>query len=57
MQKLFYKALQAGILLNPGSLYDRHAEHHLRISYSYASPHDIEKGIEKLAQIIQEIKQ
>ncbi|MDC2866829.1 aminotransferase-like domain-containing protein [Bacillus sp. BP-3] len=57
MQELFYKALQEGILLNPGNLYDRHAEQHLRISYSYASLHDIEKGIEKLARIIQEIEQ
>lgn len=57
MQELFYKALQAGILLNLGNLYDRHANQHLRISYSYASLHDIERGIKKLARIIQEIKQ
>ncbi|MDM5154535.1 PLP-dependent aminotransferase family protein [Bacillus sp. DX1.1] len=52
MRELFEKALQEGILLNPGNLYDRHASQHLRLSYSYASLHDIEKGIEKLARLI-----
>ncbi|MGG2066018.1 PLP-dependent aminotransferase family protein [Bacillus sp. S14(2024)] len=57
IQELFHKALKAGILLNPGNLYDRNSNQYLRISYSYASLYDIERGIEKLARIIQEIKQ
>ncbi len=53
--ELFRKALKAGILLNPGHLYDRESSQYLRISYSYASMSDLEKGLRKLALIIREL--
>ncbi|MCI0764243.1 PLP-dependent aminotransferase family protein [Bacillus sp. TL12] len=55
MRELFEKALQEKILLNPGNVYDRNASQYLRLSYSYASIHDIEKGIEKVARLIKNL--
>ncbi|WP_134685705.1 MocR-like pyridoxine biosynthesis transcription factor PdxR [Brevibacillus migulae] len=52
LRELFEAALQEGILLNPGNLYDSLAVSHLRLSYSYASLPDMEKGIKKLAEIV-----
>ena len=50
--KLFDLALREGILLNPGCVYDASDNHHLRLSYSYASIDQIEKGLIHLAQLI-----
>lgn len=54
-RELFGKALAEGILLNPGTIYDRHAKQYLRISYAYAPLTEIESGIEKLAKLIRKI--
>jgi GntR family transcriptional regulator of abcA and norABC len=51
-RKLFDVALREGILLNPGSVYDNNDYQHLRISYSYASMEQLEKGLVYLAQLI-----
>lgn len=51
-RKLFDLALREGILLNPGSVYDKNDEQHLRISYSYASIDQLEKGLIDLALLI-----
>lgn len=51
-QKLFELALQEGILLNPGSVYDKNEQQHLRLSYSYASLVEIEKGLKRLSELI-----
>jgi GntR family transcriptional regulator of abcA and norABC len=51
-RKLFDVALREGILLNPGSVYDNNDYQHLRISYSYASMGQLEKGLVYLAQLI-----
>ncbi|MBP3040748.1 PLP-dependent aminotransferase family protein [Bacillaceae bacterium Marseille-Q3522] len=53
--KLFEKAMQEGILLNPGYIYDRNAQQHLRISYSYASPDELENGLRKLRILVEEM--
>ncbi|KYC73668.1 aminotransferase class I/II-fold pyridoxal phosphate-dependent enzyme [Bacillus coagulans] len=53
MQKLFKLALREKILLNPGNIYDRNDHSHLRLSYSYASFPQLEKGLARLADIIQ----
>ncbi|RKP58255.1 PLP-dependent aminotransferase family protein [Cohnella endophytica] len=55
MQMLFDHALKAGILLNPGSIYDRSAGNFLRISYAYAKPNELERGLSKLADLVKEI--
>lgn len=55
MHELFSRALQKGILLNPGSIYESHSNCHLRISYSYASLRDIEYGLKTLSEIVKEL--
>ncbi|GIO62401.1 aminotransferase-like domain-containing protein [Paenibacillus cineris] len=52
VHQLFEQALKEGILLNPGQIYDRHDRQHLRLSYAYASLHDLERGLIRLAGMI-----
>ncbi|MET3289870.1 UNVERIFIED_CONTAM: GntR family transcriptional regulator of abcA and norABC [Brevibacillus sp. OAP136] len=52
MKTLFDRALSAGILLNPGHLYDRQEFGALRLSYAYASLEELQQGISALADII-----
>ena len=49
---IFYEALDQGILLNPGNVYDYRENNAIRISYSYASEEELEKAIGILAEII-----
>lgn len=53
LQLLFKRALQQGILINPGSLYGNY-HRHIRLSYSYASYEELEKGLIALAALIGE---
>ncbi|MGD6941611.1 PLP-dependent aminotransferase family protein [Cytobacillus gottheilii] len=55
MDKLFKRALKAGILINPGNIYDHKDSSHIRISYSYAEPAQLERGLIRLAEIIGEM--
>lgn len=55
IRELFEKALERGILLNPGIVYDQHATHYLRLSYSYASLTDLDKGIFRLSEVIRQL--
>ncbi|WP_121610757.1 MocR-like pyridoxine biosynthesis transcription factor PdxR [Mesobacillus foraminis] len=55
MRKLFEKALLEGILLNPGNVYDHHAEQYLRISYSFASLPELQDGLKRLSKIVRTI--
>jgi GntR family transcriptional regulator, regulator for abcA and norABC len=55
IRKLFEKALERGILLNPGNVYDQHATQYLRLSYSYASLADLDKGMFRLSEIIRQL--
>ncbi|MFB9328993.1 PLP-dependent aminotransferase family protein [Paenibacillus aurantiacus] len=50
--RLFEEALQSGILLNPGSIYDRSMGSYLRMSYAYATFPELAEGIERLAGLI-----
>lgn len=52
MIELFHTAMRHGILLNPGNMYGELAEGYVRLSYGYAPIADLEKGIEKLSEII-----
>lgn len=52
MQMLFERALKTGILLNPGSIYNRHTGNDLRISYAYASLQELEWGLKQVAVLI-----
>ncbi|WP_211747403.1 PLP-dependent aminotransferase family protein [Paenibacillus sp. Marseille-Q4541] len=51
-ENLFKKALAEGVLLNPGSIYDRFDQDHIRISFAYASVEELERGIMALARLI-----
>jgi GntR family transcriptional regulator, regulator for abcA and norABC len=55
LKELFEAALQEGILLNPGNLYDHEAIHQLRLSYAYASLVELETGLIKLAIILKRL--
>lgn len=52
MKRLFDMALKEGILLNPGIVYDKLDQNHLRISYSYASEKELEKGLRRVSELI-----
>lgn len=52
IKEIFSKALENGILLKPGSVYQRKDNKYLRISYSYASPAELEFSLKKLAEVI-----
>ncbi|MDR6882156.1 PLP-dependent aminotransferase family protein [Bacillus sp. 3255] len=55
MQMLFERAWKAGILLNPGSIYNRHAGNELRISYAYAALPELEWGLQQVAVLIRKL--
>ncbi|MED4958134.1 aminotransferase class I/II-fold pyridoxal phosphate-dependent enzyme, partial [Paenibacillus macerans] len=54
-RRLFDAALQAGLLINPGHLYDREANDRLRLSYAYAAPGELEEDISRLAKIVRSL--
>ncbi|PLS31980.1 GntR family transcriptional regulator [Bifidobacterium margollesii] len=51
MGKLFQKAVEAGVLLNPGDIYDFEGDNSLRLSYAYTTPEEFEAAADKLARI------
>lgn len=51
-RKLFTAALRSGLLLNTGDMYDRSDAGHLRLSYAYASPAELARGIALLAGLL-----
>ncbi|MGQ3379705.1 aminotransferase-like domain-containing protein [Priestia endophytica] len=51
--KLFKKGVEKGILIAPGHIYDRLDRTSLRLSYSYASLEEMEKGLRILAELIE----
>ncbi|MBN2897249.1 MAG: PLP-dependent aminotransferase family protein [Clostridia bacterium] len=52
---LFENALKNKVLINPGFIYTSKNSSHIRISYSYASMADMEKGLQILSKIIREL--
>ncbi len=56
MQKLFNLALNEGLLIHPGSIYDYLSNRHLRLSYSYASLSEMKEGLYRLSVIIRTLK-
>lgn len=51
---LFHRALEQGVLLNPGILYDRNAASCLRLSFAYAAPREMERAIRILRRLADE---
>ncbi|PAB59767.1 aminotransferase-like domain-containing protein [Anaeromicrobium sediminis] len=52
MKRLFDEALKENLLINPGYMYGHMNNKNIRISYSYAELEKLEKGLKKLAIII-----
>lgn len=55
MRTLFARALEQGILLNPGYIYDPQDSRHLRLSYAYADVEKMEDAMCRLSGIIREM--
>lgn len=55
LQKLFKAALDTGLLINPGNIYDALSNNHLRLSYSFAALPDIKNGLYRLSNIIRKL--
>ena len=55
MEKLFKEALHHSLLIHPGSIYDPLSNHHLRLSYSYPSLPEMEKGLRLLSMLIKSL--
>ncbi|WP_027626161.1 PLP-dependent aminotransferase family protein [Clostridium lundense] len=54
MNKLFEECCRQGLLINIGNIYDFSNNLSIRISYSYASLVDLEKGLKRLSELIRE---
>lgn len=52
MERLFSLAAQAGILINPGDIYDFKQNHSLRLSYAYTTPEEFAQAAKILAALI-----
>lgn len=55
ISQVFEESIKAGILFYPGYLYDTETNNYIRLSYSYATPEDIEQGIRQLSEIIRKL--
>lgn len=53
IDKLFHRALQKKILINPGNIYDFSKNEYIRVSYSYASLEELKVGIKGLSEILE----
>lgn len=54
MTKLFHRCIENRILINPEAAYSSQPGNHIRLSYSYLSYEDLEKGLKILADTIRE---
>ncbi|KAA8818377.1 aminotransferase-like domain-containing protein [Bifidobacterium vespertilionis] len=52
MARLFAKAVEAGVLLNPGDIYDFEGDNSLRLSYAYTTPDEFAAAAERLAGVV-----
>lgn len=50
--KLFNDAVEAGVLLNPGVVYDSHATQQIRLSYGYETSERFSEGLTIIAELI-----
>ena len=54
-EKLFNSLLEQKVLINPGYIYTHKKSSYIRLSYSYASMKDMEKGLIILSEVIRSI--
>lgn len=57
MGRLFQRAIERGILLNPGDIYDFVGDNSLRLSYSYTTPDEFAAAAATLAQVVAEVRE
>jgi GntR family transcriptional regulator of abcA and norABC len=55
IRELFHACLENHVLIHPGYLYDRLDAEHIRLSYAYASPDEMERGLHLLAQAVKKL--
>ncbi|NMN00204.1 GntR family transcriptional regulator [Bifidobacterium sp. DSM 109958] len=56
MGRLFAKAVEAGVLLNPGDIYDFEGDNSLRLSYAYTTPAEFAAAAERLAAVVRALR-
>lgn len=56
-KELFTKLLYRQVLINPGYIYDPQDAHHIRLSYAYGTYEELQSGLEKLYECIEEAVQ
>lgn len=54
--RLFQLALERGVLLNPGDIYDFESDNSLRLSYSYTTPEEFARAAAILATAAREVR-
>ena len=54
LYRLFESCYKQGVVINPGNLYDSSNTRSIRISYAYAQPEELKKGLIILAKTIKE---
>ncbi|OZG61628.1 GntR family transcriptional regulator [Bifidobacterium myosotis] len=52
MGRLFQRALERGVLLNPGDIYDFESDNALRLSYAYTTPEEFARAAAALAALV-----
>ncbi len=55
-EKLFEICLKHNILINPGYIYGFKKNNYIRLSYSYPTYNEMDKGIEQLASLIKDLR-
>ena len=53
--RLFQRAMEDRILINPGSIYDYNKNNAIRLSYAYAAEDQLEDGIRRLAKAVRSL--
>lgn len=56
-KELFTKLLYRQVLINPGYIYDPQDAHHIRLSYAYGTYEELQSGLEKLYECVEEAVQ
>ncbi|MBT1182327.1 PLP-dependent aminotransferase family protein [Bifidobacterium sp. CP2] len=52
MGRLFQRAIDHGVLLNPGDIYDFQGDNALRLSYAYTTPEEFAAAAQTLAELV-----
>ena len=50
--KLFYKAVQNKVIVNPGSIYGAESKNYIRFSYAYEDEERMKKGLKIIRKLI-----